>query len=173
MSVVKRNISFQDLDGNPVEEEWYFELSEADAAEMDLAHHENVEAYLTDILERKDSKSWMAVLKEIMIAAVGKREGKLLVKDDAIRREFKFGGAYKQFFSELIEMEDAGNQFFVSVMPQNIQAKVAEELNKKYSKEELLAMTDEEFAKVAGTDVAEMSKEHMQIAFVRKTSKAA
>lgn len=171
---VKQTIRFEDLDGNPVEQDWYFSLSESDAADMDLAHHEDLESYLSEILKNKDSKAWLSVLKDLVFAAVGKREGNLLVKDAETLREFKFGGAYKQFFSELIVMEDAGAAFFSSILPANIQKRVAEEQAKTYTKDELLAMTDDEFDQVAGTDVTEMTKEQMLVAFQRRSnSKAA
>jgi hypothetical protein len=167
---VKRVISFEDLDGNPVEQEWYFTLSEADASDMDLAHHENLEEYLTDVLKRKDSKTWLAILKDLLFASVGKREGNLLVKDESVLREFKFGGAYKQLFSELIEMDDAGAEFFNSIMPAKIQAKIAEEQGKTYTKDEMLAMTDDEFTKAFGTDQTAWDREVLLVAMQRKTA---
>jgi hypothetical protein len=170
---VKRTIRFLDLDGEPVEQDWYFSLGKTDALEMDLVHHEDVAEYLNDILKNKDSRKLLEVWKELLFRSVGKREGNLLVKNDEVLREFKQGGAYEQFFSELVEADDAGAEFFLSIMPADVQVKVVEEQNKTYTKDELMSMTDDEFAQVAGRDVTEMSKEHMQIAFLRKTSKAA
>lgn len=175
---VKRTICFKDLDDQDVKQDWYFSLDKADIVEMDIIHEhsgseEDVMKYLQSILKEKRSRELLDLWKELLFRAVGKRVGSLLVKDEEAVREFRYGGAYRQFFSEIIEMPDAGSAFFLSIMPTDVQAKVAEQQARLYSKDELLAMTDEEFAEVAGTDVTEMSKEHMQIAFLRKTSKAA
>lgn len=170
---VKRTISFLDLDGNRVEEDWYFALDESDAADTDIAHKDNLETYLSEITKNKDSKSWLGVMKELLFAAVGRREGKLLVKGEDILRDFKFGGAYKQLFSELIEMEDAGAEFFASMMSASVQKKIAEEQNKAYSKEDMLGMTDEEFFSAFGKDETSYSPDVLLVAFQRRNSKAA
>jgi hypothetical protein len=170
---VKKSIRFEDLDGKPVEEEWYFSLSEADAADMDLAHHENLEEYLSEMLKNKDSKGWISVLKEMLFASVGKREGSLLVKDESVIRQFKYGGAYKQLFAELIEMDDAGAEFFNSILPAHIQQRVAEEQSKVYSKDDMIGMTDEEFFKAFGKDETKYSPEQLLVAFQRRSHKSA
>lgn len=170
---VKRTIHFKDIDGNDVEEDWYFSLDKSDVLDMDIVHHENVEEYLAEILKNKDSRRMLELWRELIFRSVAKREANLLVKDDEVLREFKFGGAYRQFFSEILEMEDAGAAFFMSIMPADIQAKVAQEQAREYSKDELLEMTDEEFAKVAGKDETSMSREHLLIAFQRRNGKKA
>jgi hypothetical protein len=173
MGMIKRTISFIDIDGNPVEEDWYFSLDEADAAETDIAHRKDLAEYLASIQKNKDTKELLDVWRQLLFAAVGKREGKLLIKGPEIVREFRFGGAYKQFFSQIIEMDDAGFEFFNSIMPEKIQKQVQEEQNKTYSKDELLSMSNEEFDRVVGTDESKMSREHLLIAFQRRNSKAA
>lgn len=171
---VKRPIRFLDLDGNPVEEDWYFLLDMADVAEMNLVHdHEDVEEYLISIIKNKDSKRWVSIMKELIFASVGKREGNAFVKDSDITREFSRGGAYRQLFSELIDSPDAGASFFEQMMPDSVRRRAAEEQKKAHSKEDLLAMTDEEFDRIVGTDLREMTKEQQTIAFQRRVGKAA
>lgn len=175
---VKRVIQFQDLDGNPAEVEYYFDLNQADALEMDVVHDlaqmDNPLAYLKKIVDDKDSRKLLALWKELLFNSVGKREGQLLIKGEEVVREFRHSGAYNQLLSELIESDDAGASFFVSIMPAEIQQKAAQEQTRHYSKEELLSMPDDQFELVAGTDIRNMSKEHMQIAMQRLTnSKAA
>lgn len=170
---VKKTISFADLDGNSVSEDWYFSLGKTDVLDMDLVHHEDVAAYLTQIMKDRDSRKLLEVWRELLFRSVAKREGKMLVKDESVLREFRYGGAFEQFFSEIIESEDAGAQFFMSIMPADIQEQITTEQNKVFTTEDLLAMSDSEFAAVAGTDEKEMSREHLLIAFQRKTAKAA
>jgi hypothetical protein len=170
---VKRTIRFRDLDGNLVEQDWYFSLGTTDALEMGLVSHEDVAAYLNDVLKSRDSLKLLEAWKELLFRSVGWREGNLLVKGAEVIREFKQGGAFEQLLSELLEAEDAGAEFFLAIMPDDVQEKIAEHKNRRYSKEELLAMTDDEFAQIAGDDESEMSREFLMIAIQRKSAKAA
>lgn len=172
---VRRTIVFPDLDGNMTEKEYYFQLGKTDALEMDITHEKDPAAFMKAIVEDKDSRKMLAVWKELLFRSVGVREGNRLVKNEDVLNEFRESGAYEQFFSDLIEMDDAGASFFVSIMPADIQKQVQEQsATRIYSKQELLDMTDAEFDAVAGTDVRNMTPEHMQIAFQRRSnSKAA
>lgn len=172
---VKRVISHNDLDGNPVSEAWYFSLGKTDALEMDLAHHENVEQYLTDLIKdaKKNSREILKVWKELLFSSVGQREGNLLVKDESIVRKFRYSGAYEQLLGELMDEDDAGASFFVSIMPQDIQERIADKKDKQYTKDEMLSMTDAEFDSNIGTDLRVMTKEQQLVAFQRRTGKAA
>lgn len=171
---VKKTIRFQDLDEQWVEQDWYFSLGKTDVLDMDFIHNKDVAEYLTKIMKDKNSRELLKVWKDLLFRAVGKRIGNQLVKNDEILAEFRQGGAYEQFFSELIESDDAGASFFVAIMPSDIQEKVAKEQAKVWSKEELLAMSDGDFYQAVGTrDITAMSKEHMQIAWQRKNSEAA
>jgi hypothetical protein len=162
---VKRTISFVNLDGVAVDQDWYFALDEADASEMDLAFKKDLPKYLAEIQENEDGKELLHVMREILFASAGKREGNLLIKDASTRRQFKFGGAYKQLFSELLESDDGGMPFFLSIMPAKVQAQVAAEAGKTYSKEDMLGMTEDEFKKVFGTDETKYTQEQLLVAF--------
>jgi hypothetical protein len=108
----------------------------------------------------------------MLIASVCKREGKLLVKSKEITKEFRFGGAYRQFFSELITADDAGASFFVQIMPQRLHQQEVEDVVQNFSNEVLLAMSDEDFYKAAGTsDLREMDKRFMTLATNRLINK--
>lgn len=172
MGAAFQEISFTNADGEQVTETWWFELDETDAIEMDVIHEliqkGDPEAYLRGIVERKDSRALLNLWRDMLLASVCKREGKLLVKGPEILKEFRFGGAYRQFFSELITSDDAGAWFFTKIMPDRVRQQAEKETAKKYTNDELLAMTDEEFYKAAGTsDLREMDKRFMTLAMNR------
>lgn len=174
MGAAVQEITFTDVDGEKITETWYFQLDESDAAEMDLIHEllkmGNPEQYLRDIVENHDSRALLNLWRDLLLASVGKRKGKLIIKGPEIVEEFRYGGAYRAFFSELITKDDAGASFFVKIMPENIQQQVSEEVSRTYTDEELLAMTWPEFYKAAGTEkIEEMDKRFIPVAFKRKT----
>jgi hypothetical protein len=170
---VPRTIRFRDLDGNFVEQDWYFSLDKTDTLEMGLIHNEDVSHFLNNVIMSRDSLQLLRVWKDLLIRSVGERQGRLLVKDDNIRREFRQGGAYEQLLMELVESDDTGAGFFLSIMPDEIQNMINEEQAREYSREELLSMTDEEFSRVAGDDESRMSRKHLMISLQRKITKAA
>lgn len=174
---VHESITFTDADGEQVTEDWWFQLDETDAIEMDIIHElikkGDPENFLRNIVEERDTRALSQLIRDMLLASVCKREGKLFIKGPEIVREFRFGGAYRQFFSDLITSDDAGGKFFSNVIPVRVQQKVADEATKVYSNEELLAMNDEDFFKAAGTnDVTEMDKKFLNLAFQRKSSKS-
>lgn len=170
---VKRNITHNDPDGIPVTRDWYFALGKTDMLEMDVVHdYEDVPAYLASILKdpKNHSREILKLWKEMLFHSVGLREGNLLVKDESVTRDFRFSGAYEQFLSELMDEEDAGASFFVSIMPSDVQAKVREETTHVWTTEEMLAMTDDEFDKHIGTDLRDMTKDQQLVAFQRRNA---
>jgi hypothetical protein len=171
MAVVKRDITFSNIDNEEVTETWYFSLGKKDVLDMELAHREDRDAFLKSIVSDKNGHDLLIVWRDLLFRAVGKRVGNQLVKNSEVLAEFEYGGAFEQLLSEFIEDVEGGAKFFIDIMPDDIKQQALEEVNKVYTKEELLGMTDDEFAKVVGTDFAQMSKEHQMIAFQRLNHK--
>lgn len=176
MGMVKKDITFVDVDNETVTETWYFSLDEEDAAGMDIIHEAiktgDADGHLRKIFNGEDTRALLDLWRELLMVAVAKREGKLLLKDEAIKREFRFGGAYKKLFSEIVSSEDAGASFFMDIMPKHVVQQAQEQAAKDYSNEELLAMTDEDFYKAAGSsDLRDMDQRFMTLAMQRLNNK--
>lgn len=170
---VKKSITFHNLDGEEVTEDWYFSLTEAAVAELPFMHDQNRDEILTEIARTKDSKGWLDILKMVVLASVGRREDNLLIRDEATKRQFEYGGAYEEFFSELITHDDAGYGFFQSTLPPKLLKKlqdVESQQEREYSEDEMLAMTDEEFFRIFGTDQKKYSREVLLVALRRRNS---
>lgn len=178
MSAVKRTITFVDLDGNQVTEDWWFQIGKTDAIEMDVVHEfaqmSNPEEHYKNVVEGNDTRTMLRIWRELLFAAVAKRKGNRLVKGPDILEEFRYGGAYEQLYSDILEMDDAGASFFQQIVLPEFQSPVQKEGDHEPTDDELLAMSDEEFYRAAGTNkVEEMDKRFLPIAFRRKTAKAA
>lgn len=170
---VKRSITHPDLDNKLVTEDWYFSLGKTDVLEMNLVHdYEDVPAYLASILKdaKNHSREILDLWKEMLFHSVGQRQDNLLIKDEAVLRKFRYGGAYEQFLSELMDEDDAGASFFMAIMPADVQEKIAAENEKSYTKDEMLAMTEEEFTKAFGADQTAWDREVLLVAMQRKSA---
>ncbi|QAY17168.1 hypothetical protein SEA_MADAMATO_50 [Streptomyces phage Madamato] len=174
---VKKIIRHTTPDGVLVDSEYWFSLGKTDMAEMDLAHMDNPGEYLQALMDNQDSRAMMELWQEMLFRSVGIRDGDLIDKGSSVIRQFKGSGAYEEFFAELIEQPDAGFSFFISIMPADIQKKIAEQEPEKreYSDEELLAMDESAFRKIAGPDEKTWDRRFLMLGMRRKTmpSKAA
>jgi len=171
--MLKRQITYNDLDDRSVTEEYWFGLNKAELAEMELSgSNGSLTDYFKTIVEAKDGRAMVNTFKEIILSTVGVRseDGKRFVKTDEIRENFELGGAYPELFMELVTDPDKAAEFFNGIMPKDLAEKVAAQQAAEQSKsvEELLAMDQADFDRIAGTNPQEMSKEHLMVAFQRK-----
>jgi hypothetical protein len=167
-----RTIRYTDLDGNPQAVDYWFSLGKTDAIKMDFVHRDDPKAYLESIAKNQESRNVMELWEELLFKSVALRTENHLVKNQEILDRFIGSGAYEQLFNELIESEDGGAAFFLSIMPQEVQENASKEIErntKEYTNDELLALDDETFFAVAGTkNVMDMDRRFMQIAWQRK-----
>lgn len=172
MPAKSKVIRYTNIDGKVVEKEYWFQLGNKDFAKMELAHMEKPGEHLTDLVKQGKTLELMKMWEQLLFKSVSIRKGDVLVKNDDIVEEFEGSGAYEEFFSELIARPDAGFDFFISIMPDDIQKQMHEERSKTYSNDELLAMSDEEFEKYAGPE-KDMSREMLLIAMRRRNMRPA
>lgn len=171
--MLKKTIKFEDLDGNMIEEEFYFNLSKAEIAELELSRRDGMQQYLEAIVKTGDSAMILENFKKIIAMTVGVRseDGKRFIKSDEIRDAFMQTNAYSELFMEMMTVPNAASDFVNAVVPSGMSSLQKTE-EKKYTHEELVALPQAEFDQVAGKDIKKMSHEHLQAAFERKSNTA-
>jgi hypothetical protein len=122
--MLKKAITYQNLDGVTVTEDFYFNISKAEALEKAIAEGEGYEERLRALAKAEKGEEIIAEFKSVLGAAVGRREGNLFIKNDEIRNNFMFSGAYDAFFFELIQSPDSGASIISAMLPTGIQADV-------------------------------------------------
>lgn len=117
--MLKKNITYTDLDGNTVTEEFSFHLSKAELVEMEAEHPGGLAAYLTRIVETQDGAQIVRAFKDLILRAYGKRseDGKRFIKNKELNDEFMETEAYSAFFMELATSADAAAEFVNGIMP--------------------------------------------------------
>jgi hypothetical protein len=225
--VLKKTITYQNFDGDVVNEDWYFNLSIAELAKMHLIANGDMVKRLQSIVASGDGEKIIAAFEDIISKSVGKRsdDGKRFLKSPEITAEFMGSEAYSTFFVELVTNANAAAEFINAVMPGDLaeQAAALQKANQpslestpdipprtpltpddfsweemlamsetdlrllevgqmfdkpgsirpvsEYTREELLGMSDNKFAMVAGDDPKKWTKEIMVIAMKRRTRK--
>jgi hypothetical protein len=173
--MVPKDITFTDVDGETVTEKYYFSVDEEDAADLEVIHQAiatgDPDTHLRKIFSGENTRALLDLWRELLMVAVAKREGKLLVKDPEVKRHFRYGGAYKKLFSEIVASEDAGAAFFMEILPGHVVQQAKEQVAQDYSNTELLAMSDDDFYKAAGTtDIRDMNQRFMTLAMQRRNN---
>lgn len=124
--MLKKTITFYDLDGNPVTEDFYFNLSKAEIAELELSHEGGFVAHLHRIIGAQDGAQIVSTFKSIIAMAVGRRseDGRRFVKSQEITDDFLQTEAYSQLFMELVTDATAAAQFIKGIVPADLRENV-------------------------------------------------
>lgn len=119
----KKTIEYTDYDGNVRKEDFYFNLSKGEIAEMELSTAGGLQAALMKIIDSKDQKRIVETFKEIILKSYGEKsaDGKYFLKKDdngnPLYEKFTQTEAYSELFMELSTDSDAGAKFINNIVP--------------------------------------------------------
>lgn len=119
--MLKKTISYVDYDGNSRTEDFYFNLSKAELAEMEMSASANggMQKMLEELAASKDGKRIVEVFKSIILKAYGEKsiDGKRFVKSDELSKTFEQTEAYSELFMELVTDADKAAAFINGIIP--------------------------------------------------------
>jgi hypothetical protein len=123
--MLKKTIKYVDFDGNEREETFYFNLTQAEVAEMELSIDGGLSAKIQRIIEAKDNPTIIEMFKDIIGKSYGEKspDGKMFVKSKEIRDAFMQTQAYSDLFMELATSPDAAAAFINGIVPANLTIK--------------------------------------------------
>lgn len=137
--MIKKTISYEDLDGNTQTRDFWFQITKAEFLEKAMV--EGGEDYLKKLerlakltpedMNTGGAKEVMSIFKTILADGVGRREGELFIKTPEITNQFMFSGAYDAFFLELIQTPDSGAIFMRNMLPRDAHKAIDEALAEK------------------------------------------
>lgn len=159
------------FDGSEKTETFYFKLSRSAALDMQLLERDDVEEYLRSVIEGQNGAKMLKVAREMILAAVGVKDGTRFVKTGVAER-FVEEGFWDALFEELFQEENPMT-FIIGILPDDIQREIAaENAKKEYTDEELMAMSEADFYRAAGVkSMDNMAPRFAQIAIARKQAK--
>lgn len=147
----QRTISYKNLDGEPVEATYWFNIDASEIALLKQTHKQDIEAYFQRIINSKNNLEILKMFQELLQLGVFIRDGQRMDKSQDVKDEFMQTGAFNALFLELIQTKDQGAKFISDMFPQDlIREYEARQDETKYSDEQLLAMTNAEFNRIAG-----------------------
>lgn len=115
----KKTITYEDYNNVSRTEDFYFNLSQAELAEMEFGTSGGLADMLTQISKSMDQPSIIAMFKKIILAAYGVKspDGKYFRKSEEIRNDFMSTEAYSILFMELASDSNAASEFINGVIP--------------------------------------------------------
>lgn len=120
--MLKRDITFEDYNGDTVTETFYFNLSKPELIEMEVEYKEGFGAMIKKVINTKDHKTLMALFKQIVLKAYGVKsdDGRRFIKNEQLREEFSQTGAYEVLYMELATKDDAAVVFLKGILPRDM-----------------------------------------------------
>lgn len=117
--MLKKTITYTDYEGNEWTEDFYFNLTQAEALEMELSTSGGMTQMINRIVAAKDGPAIIKVFKEILFKAYGEKspDGKRFIKSEELSAAFSQTEAYSKLFMELASSPDAAADFINNLVP--------------------------------------------------------
>lgn len=131
--MIKKNISFTDYNGNQRSEDFYFNLTKAEIAEMELSTVGGLTQMLRGMIAAQDMPAIVKFVKELILKSYGKKspDGKRFIKSEELSEEFMQTEAYSQLFMELATNADATAKFVNGILPEDVRQQAEAEMKKQ------------------------------------------
>ena len=117
--MVKETITYHDLDGNEITDDFWFNLYQSEVVEMNFSKKGGLTEYLKEITETEDGEKIIQFFKELVLRAYGVRgeDNKSFVKSKALSESFSQTEAYSVLFMKLATDDKAAADFVNRVLP--------------------------------------------------------
>ena len=117
--------TYEDFNGDERTEEFYFNLSEAELLEMNMAEYGGLDAKIRRAINGNDSKMIFVMFKDIIRRSYGVKseDGRKFVKNQAVFEDFTQTPAYSDLFVELMDEQKAA-QFINGILPKKLKSKI-------------------------------------------------
>ncbi len=117
--MLKKTIIYTDYDGNKRTEDFYFNLSKAEVAEMEMSAEGGLTKTLEKIVAEQDGKRIIEMFKDLILKAYGEKslDGKRFIKSKELSEAFSQTEAYSELFMELATNAEASAAFVNGIIP--------------------------------------------------------
>ncbi len=122
-----KTITYTDFNDVERTETFYFNLSKAEIAEMQLTTDGGLTEKLQKIIDSKDQAEIFKMFKYLILKAYGEKspDGKRFIKSEELSEAFSQTAAYDEFFMEIGTNSDAAQAFVNGIIPKDLPAKEA------------------------------------------------
>jgi len=124
--MLKRDITYEDFNGNTVTETLYFNLTSTELITLEASYDGGLQKAIESIVATQNMREIIAQFQKIILASYGERteDGKRFRKSDLIREEFSQTAAYDALFMELAGNADKAAEFIGAIIPKQLMDQV-------------------------------------------------
>ena len=120
--MLKKTVTYVDYNGVERTEDFYFNLTKAEVAEMEMSVEGGFSKMLEELIASKDNVKIVSLFKQMVLKAYGEKsaDGRRFVKSEEISKAFSETEAYSEIFMELALNSDQAAAFVNGIMPANL-----------------------------------------------------
>ncbi len=117
--MIKKTMTFTDYNGNERTEDFYFNLTKAELAEMELSTTGGLGQMIQDIINAQDTPRIISIFKDLVLKSYGVKsaDGRRFIKSKELSMEFAQTEAYSDLFMLLATDEAAATEFVNGIVP--------------------------------------------------------
>lgn len=117
--MLTKTINYTDFNGEERTESFYFNLTKAELAELNLTTEGGLQEVLRKIIDARNVPELTKWFKKIILMSYGEKspDGRRFVKNEELTEEFTQTEAYSELFMELITDSDAASAFINGLLP--------------------------------------------------------
>lgn len=125
--MLKKTIQYTDYNDVKREEDFYFNLTETELAEMQLEVTGGLGSMLQAIVKAQDIPTIAKLFKQILLKAYGQKspDGRRFIKSEELSIEFSQTGAYNVLYMELSQDAEKASEFITGIIPAKYREAVA------------------------------------------------
>ena len=126
--MVVKKIKYTDFNGVEREEEFMFNLTEAEITEMELTTDGGLSDSIKKIVSAQNTPQIIETFKMLLLKSYGVKsaDGRRFIKSDELSKEFTQTNAYSQLFMKLATDDKAAVAFINGIIPESMRERVAE-----------------------------------------------
>ena len=117
--MLKKTITYTDYNGVERTEDFRFNLSKAELAEMEMSTSGGLTEMIERIVAAQDAPSIIKIFKDLILKAYGEKspDGKRFITSEELSTAFSQTEAYSQLFMELASNPDEAAKFINGIIP--------------------------------------------------------
>lgn len=129
----RKSITYTDYNGIERTEEFLFNLTEAEIAEMEMSKKGGLTNTLQRLIRTEDAPEIAKIFKDLILKSYGEKsdDGKRFIKSEKMSEEFSQTEAYSKLYMELAFDDKAAAEFINNIIPKSM----SEQLKNKDMKE--------------------------------------
>ena len=128
-TMITKTITFEDLEGNSITRDFYFNLNKAEILKMQLSAKGGLDKKLNKIVQTNDYQSLLDFISELVLMAYGEKDDdgiKFVKTKDGkkLSEDFEQSEAYSELLLELTNDVNKFNEFINGIIPKSLSEQI-------------------------------------------------